>query len=201
MTPPAALLGRAAAPQRISRCVGWALVAFVLAGCATAAPEHAPRIAEAQRLADGARTAFGGPAVTIYVSDDVPRGAGAQYRGGMLVFTPAMTRSPNFIALVVHELGHVTLGHTQRETRREDAWAQELDANARGVEILRVVDGLSGREAARRMAVFLAAASRSLASGGTLPDGHPHPCIQLRDLNQRYPGDWAKTLVCVETAR
>jgi len=150
---------------------------------------------EAQRLADEARVMFGGPPVRVVVSDALPMHAGAQYRDGMLVIAPAIADSPYFLPLVAHELGHATLGHVHRAAGREDAARQELDANARAVEILRGVRGLTDRAAAASMGAYLATLVRTNA---VMPDGHPPACAQLRDLQRRYPGDWVKGLACVE---
>lgn len=177
-------------------------VALLIIGCATVAPEHAGYVEDAQRFADGAREHFGGHRVRVFVSEDLPAGVGATHSAGTIVIRPSLFANPHVRALLAHEIAHATLSHSGGVRDQAESRSRELDANARAVEILVRVDGLAERDAATKVGAMIAAISQTQKGAARpLPIGHLHPCDELRDLERRYPGDWARGLRCVEAAR
>ena len=67
---------------------------------------------------------------------------------------------------------------------------KELDANAKGVEVLQRVERWSERTAYLVMLDYLRAAARAQRRGGVLAPGHPAACEEVRDLARRFPAHW-----------
>jgi len=95
---------------------------------------------------------------------------------------------------MAHELGHYVLGHdsvirraaSQAEYPRFQEW-RELDANAKAVEILVRVQGLSEPEAVKMIADVLRRAADAELRGAPPTPGHLPPGTELADLLARFP--------------
>jgi len=109
-------------------------------------------LVEAQRIADATTALYGVPPVFVVLVDSVSTGGTGEYEP--LTRTVRLKRAtvlggPTWRGLVAHELGHVVSLHDVDGLCTDVATAEraELDANARGVEILIHVVGLSVQEA------------------------------------------------------
>lgn len=137
-------------------------------------------------------------------------GAGGECRPGVLIVSAQMLERPTRDALVAHELGHFLLGHEavralygQLETPRTlQEWAtaqarREMDANAKAVEILVRVRGLSEGTAVRHMLTLLRGAALVQRRGARPLVGHAPACDEMRDLLARFPADgaWTESLM------
>jgi hypothetical protein len=108
-------------------------------------------------------------------------------------------------ATVALELAHYVLGHDaplpgDTIEQLERAYQQrELDANAKAVEILTRVRGISEREALRKMYLYLRRVQLELERDPELDlAGHRPPCEEIADLFRRFPahGRWTADLEC-----
>ena len=119
---------------------------------------------------------------------------------GFLLITPRALTSPHRLALVAHELGHYVLGHVASPIAHQYRLSQpakEMDANAKAVEILVRLRGMSEGDALRLICDYLLAVHR-------LPDpstgflGHASACEEVKDLLRRFPQyrAWTVNLKC-----
>ncbi|PYM89800.1 MAG: hypothetical protein DME04_25170 [Candidatus Rokuibacteriota bacterium] len=104
-------------------------------------------------------------------------------------------RSDRENSLVAHELAHYVLGHDRPVAGASMAEFQraqelrELDANAKAVEILIRVKGMSEKDAVDTVVAHLRSAQRVVERGGPITPGHRTPAAEIADLLARYPGN------------
>jgi len=173
------------------------------------APHHTPRqgakLREAQEIADRTTAAYGVPRVKVYTTPLF--GAVGVYRDreGWIMLRPDILDDIDFLSTIAHELGHVTLGHkvlggdicdparanaqglwkcVPIRSPQGKAWLQkmELDANARAIEIMVRVMGMTQAAALRRFAALLVRNANLRPRGG-----HLGGCRELDDLLSRFP--------------
>jgi hypothetical protein len=150
-------------------------------------------LVEAQRIADATTALYGVPPVFVVLVDSVSTGGTGEYEP--LTRTVRLKRAtvlggPTWRGLVAHELGHVVSLHDVDGLCTDVATAEraELDANARGVEILIHVVGLSVQEAIDYFVQsFLRIKKRLEEEHIELSPGEPHPDVAMRDLLARFP--------------
>src|SRR5262249_4893642 len=106
--------------------------------------------------------------------------------------------SLSLTALVAHELGHYLLGHEPTATISSTAQSQrdqeqrELDANAKAVEILIRVQGMTQRAAVVTVVEKLRSTQRAVDRGAPLTPGHLAPAAEIADLLARFPEEKAR---------
>jgi len=192
-----------------SRCLAilrsaLAILALALAGCATLTPAQQQSAAEVRAMADRAVRIYGLPPIHMLVShnpDDPP----GSFRSGFFSVSAITLASSFRDAIVAHELGHYVLGHdaplhgvSAADLEREYQ-QRELDANAKGVEILVRVAGYSEARALRTMYDYLAGVQWALERDPRMDlRGHKPPCEEIADLLLRFPRQraWTATLEC-----
>jgi hypothetical protein len=153
------------------------LLVFVVAGCVSLTPTQKDTVAEVQRFADATAAAYGLMRIPVTVQAATNLGIGGVYRQGNFYVNADMLDSGHLTALVAHELGHYVLGHEPISgvSMAEVLKAQEpkeLDANAKGVEILMRVKGMPQPQAVRTMVVFLRSVQSAQALGQPNTAGH-----------------------------
>ncbi len=183
------------------RLLGTALSVLLLGGCASLTPAQDQALRGAQAFADAAMWTYGARPVLVFAGRQPP-GVGATFEWGTITLNHALLPSPFLDVLMAHELGHAVLGHegavslsaTQVLTQRE------LDANAKAVEILVRVKGMTQADALRRVLEFLWSVQETVAaqSRPRLPRGHPPLCVQIDDLLRRFLDHqgWANAFRC-----
>jgi len=169
-------------------------VAIGVGGCVTLTPQQQDVVADVQRFADATTAAYNLPRIRLTIEPETNLGIGGRYRLGNFYLNVRMLTAGNLNALVAHELAHYVLGHdtpvagsSMAEFQR-GAELRELDANAKAVEILVRVTGLSQRQAVETMVVFLKAAQAHVERGNALAWGHRPPAEEIADLVARFPG-------------
>jgi len=180
------------------------LVAFVLAGCVTLTPAQQESATQVRALADRTAHVYGLAPISLLVTqnpDDPP----GSFRPGYFAVSTITLTSTFRDAIVAHELGHYVLGHdrplrgmTPDELGREYQ-QRELDANAKGVEILTRVAGLNEARALRTMYDYLAGIQWALERYPRMDlRGHKLPCEEMADLLTRFPKQkgWTAPLAC-----
>ena len=171
------------------------LVAGVLAGCVTLTPKQEATLDDVRRFADATATAYNVPRIRVNVEPSTNLGIGGRYRQGNFYINVGMLDSRNLNSLVAHELAHYVLGHdtpVAGSSMAEFQLAQELrelDANAKAVEILVRVKGMSEKEAVATVVAHLRSAQRAVERGGPITPGHRTPAAEIADLLARYPGN------------
>ncbi|HYB43247.1 MAG TPA: hypothetical protein VEL75_15820 [Candidatus Methylomirabilis sp.] len=159
---------------------------------------------EVRRLADRTARLYGLPPIHLVVSHNLNDPPGSFRRGYFTVSTITLT-STFRDAIVAHELGHYVLGHdaplrgTSAAELERDYQQRELDANAKGVEILVRVAGMSEGRALRTMYEYLAGVQADFDRHPSLNlRGHKSPCDEITDLLIRYPRQraWTAALEC-----
>ena len=177
-------------PQRLLLV---ATVGLVLTGCVTLTPQQKDTIAEVQGFADATTAHYEVPRVRIVVEPATNLGIGARYRLAHLYLNVRVLGSRGLTAIAAHELAHYVLGHdipmagaSMGEFQRAQE-LRELDANAKAVEILMLVKGLTEREAVQTMVNHLTGAQRAEDRGGARAWGHRAPTQEIADLLQRFP--------------
>jgi hypothetical protein len=170
------------------------MLALACAGCVSLSPQQEDRLAEMQRFADKTTALYRMPSIRISVQPSTNLNIGAIYRQGNVLVNVRMLDSPHLIKLMAHELGHYVLGHdsviqqasSQAEYQRVQE-RRELDANAKAVEILVRVQGLSQPEAVNMIADALRRAADAELRGAPPTPGHLPPSAELADLLARFP--------------
>ena len=181
--------------SRAMRHVAIVVLGLTLAGCVSLTPAQEGKVAEVQRFADRTTTLYGVPPVRISVQSATNLNIGAVYRQGNIYVNVRMLDSPNLTKTIAHELGHYVLGHdsiipqavSQAEYQRAQE-RRELDANAKAVEILMRVQGLSQSEAVKVVADGLRRSRDAQERNGLpLAPGHLPASAELADLLARFP--------------
>ena len=180
------------------------LVCALVAGCVSLTPGQQRAADEVRAMADEMARVYGVRRIAVLVGDDMD-GVGGTYRRGLFTITTSMLTSRHRDSIVAHELAHYLLDHDrplagtlsldwQREQER-----RELDANAKAVEILMRVRGLSEEQALRIVYDHLFAFNRLVVERRTvIPWGHRAPCEEIADLLGRFPRQraWSAALAC-----
>lgn len=145
------------------------------------------RFQEAQALADRTTTVYRVPPVRVTRSFWLR--TVYQAHASAIAVDPRVFDGGDWPLIMAHELGHVTLGHREQESRdRQMVQQMELDANSRAIEILVRVLGWSEQEAVRRFAGYLVDANDRIRAGTRrLSRAHLSPCNELDDLLKRFP--------------
>jgi hypothetical protein len=184
------------------------LLALLSASCATLPPAQERSAAEVRVLADRTARRYGLPPIHLLVSRNPEDPPGSFHRGFFSVSTITLT-STFRDAIVAHELGHYVLGHdtplsgASSYERERDYQRRELDANAKGVEILVRVAGFSEERALRIMYEYLVGVQWALERYPRLDlRGHKLPCEEIADLLVRFPRQraWTAALDCAPPA-
>ena len=180
-------------------------LAVLLAGCATLTPAQEQSAAEVRTLADRTAYLYGLPPIHMLVSRN-PQDPPGSFRRGFFTVSDITLMSTFRDAIVAHELGHYVLGHDAPFTGASSAQVErdyqqrELDANAKGVEILVRVAGFSEARALRTMLEYLAGVQWAYERYPRLNlRGHKRPCDEIADLLVRFPRQrvWTAALPCV----
>lgn len=96
--------------------------------------------------------------------------------------------------IVAHEVAHFVLGHDRESRVRPASQIQdEMDANAKAVEILVRVRHRSERAAVAAVKDLLTLAAQQRWPTGP---GHAGPCVELADLARRFPQYEVRSTVC-----
>jgi hypothetical protein len=180
-----------------------------VAGCAGAVAINQQRSeAEIRYFADETALLYELPKISLVVNEDAPA-TGALYRRGQLVVSAPTLLSPYRDAVLAHEMARYVLGHDAPlraqvgyERQREHE-LREMEANAKAVEILTRVTGISEEQALRTIYAHLLAFHRALQRGADLmPPGHRPPCEEIADLLSRFPqhAAWTGSLDCAPPA-
>ena len=177
----------------------WIVVVLALVclfgGCVSLTPVQRDAVAEVQQFADATCAAYKLAPIRLTIEPATNLGIGGRYRQGNFFLNEKQLNSGGLTALVAHELAHYVLGHdaplpgaatTAEYLRLHEKW--ELDANAKAVEILVRVKGLSERQALTTMVVYLERAAAYQAKGNPNAQGHRPPAEELVDLKLRFPG-------------
>ena len=170
-------------------------VAGVLAGCVTLTPKQQETLDDVRRFADATAAAYDVPRIRVNVEPGTNLGIGGRYRQGNFYINVGMIHSRNLNSLVAHELAHYVLGHDVPVAGASMAQFQlaqelrELDANAKAVEILMRVKGMSEKDAVGTVVAHLRSAQRAVERGGPIAPGHRTPTAEIADLLARYPGN------------
>ena len=165
---------------------------IVFGGCVTLTPQQQEMVADVQRFADGTATTYNLPRIRVTIEPATNLGIGGRYRQGNFYLNARTLGSGNLTALVAHELAHYVLGHeplsgpSMAELLRAQE-LRELDANAKAVEILMRVRGMSQTEAVRTMVTHLRGAQAAIRCGGALAPGHRPPADEIANLLARFP--------------
>ncbi|PYN35869.1 MAG: hypothetical protein DMD98_08140 [Candidatus Rokuibacteriota bacterium] len=179
-----------------------AALVIIVVGCATLTPQEQDTVADVQHFADGTATAYNLPQIRVTIEPATNLGIGGRYRQGNFYLNARTLGSGTPTALVAHELAHYVLGHepmsgpSMAELQRAQE-LRELDANAKAVEILMRVRGMSETEAVRTMVTHLRRAQGVIACGGALAPGHRLPADEIANLIARFP-DSAPLLAGIE---
>jgi HAMP domain-containing protein len=165
-----------------------ASLALILTGCLTLTPQQQARVVEVRQFADAATAHYDMSRVGVVIEPSTNLGIGARYRLGHLYLNVRMLGSRGLTAIVAHELAHYVLRHdtpvagsSMGEFQRAQE-LRELEANAKAVEILMRVKGMTERDAVQTMVGYLRATS---SPGGTL--GHRSSAEEIADLLERFP--------------
>jgi len=189
--------------------LGWtmglvAVTALVLAGCTTLTPAQQQSDAEVRGFADRTARAYGLPGIHVLVSHNPHDPPGSYGRGFFSVSSITLT-STFRDAIVAHELAHYVLGHDAPlpgdgyEEQRRAYQAREQDANAKSVEILERVGGMSEERALKTVYAYLLGVHWALERYPRLNlSGHKPPCEEIADLLARFPDQrtWTGSLEC-----
>ena len=188
----------------ISRNLGALALFLVAAGCATLTPAQEESLAEVHALAKETASVYGRAPTHVLVSHN-PNAPPGSYTEGFFSVSALTLTSPFRDAIVAHELAHYVLGHeapllgsTQSE-RDHDYQQRELEANAKAVEILTRVAGMSEVRALKTMHQYLAGIQWALERYPRLDlRGHKPPCEEIADLLGRFPAQraWTASLEC-----
>jgi hypothetical protein len=184
----------------MKRSLRRALVVSLLAftgGCVSLTPRQKDVLADVKRFADATAATYGLMRIPVTVEAGTNLGIGGRYRQGNFFLNAGTLDSGHLNALVAHELAHYVLGHDQMlsgVSMTELLKAQEpreLDANAKAVEILVRVKGMSQPQAVRTMVVYLRSAQNAQTRGQPNAPGHRPPAEEIADLLTRFPASRA----------
>lgn len=179
-----------------------------LAGCASLASDQRRSEAEVKAFADETARVYELPTIAFLVNEDVPSTGGA-YRRGQFVVSASLLLSPYRDAVVAHEMARYVLGHDAPlrarggYDRQREHELREMEANAKAVEILTRIKGISEEQALRTIYAHLLAFHRATQRGVDLmPPGHRPPCAEAADLLSRFPehAAWTGSLECAPAA-
>lgn len=179
-------------------------LALLAAACVSLTPAQELALAEVRGMAGEAARLYGLPPVDVLASRN-PSDPPGSYRRGFLAVSADVLTSPFRDAVVAHELAHYVLRHdgplrgASPEERRRDLEQRELDANAKAVEILARVRGMSEAQALRLMYEYLLGVRWALERSPRLDlAGHRPPCEEIADLLARFPQHrgWTAALQC-----
>jgi hypothetical protein len=185
-----------------------ALLALLLAGCTTLTPAQQRSAGEVRALADRTARVYGLPTIHLLVSRN-PQDPPGSFRHSFFSVSDITLTSTFRDAIVAHELAHYVLGHDaplrgiSSYERERDYKQRELDANAKGVEILVRVAGFSEARALKTMYDYLAGVQWALERYPRLDlRGHKRPCEEIADLLVRFPRQraWTAGLQCAPPA-
>jgi hypothetical protein len=133
----------------------------------------------------------GSPSLPQYASSP------AVYTGGTLYLNRRLLRASNRDLVIATALAYEMLRAPSRATTLTDRERERaqivLDGNAKAVDILVRIKGMSEEAALDQMYAWLLGMHRAaLASGRPPKPGSPPPCEAIGDLLRRYPGarDW-----------
>jgi hypothetical protein len=119
------------------------------------------------------------------------------YTGGTLYLNRRLLRASNRDLVIATALAYEMLRAPSRATTLTDRERERaqivLDGNAKAVDILVRIKGMSEEAALDQMYAWLLGMHRAaLASGRPPKPGSPPPCEAIGDLLRRYPGarDW-----------
>ena len=158
-------------------------------------------VAEQARPAAGV---VGVARISVLVGSNV-EGVGGSYRQGLFTLSTPMLSSRHRDSIVAHELAHYLLGHdrplaaTLALDRQREQELRELDANAKAVEILVRVRGLTEEQAVSLVYDHLLVFRRAVTANRTVvPWGHRLPCEEMHDLLARFAAHhgWTDGLPC-----
>jgi hypothetical protein len=178
--------------------------ACVLGACSTLTPDQQRSEGQVRGFADRTARVYGLPRIHVLISHN-PQDPPGSYRRGFFSVSAITLVSTFRDAIVAHELAHYVLGHeaplpgdTSDEMKR--AYQQrELDANAKAVEILARVGGMSEERALKTMYAYLLGVHWALERYPRLNlSGHKPPCEEIADLLSRFPEQqpWTASLEC-----
>lgn len=180
------------------------LTALLLAGCATLTPAEEQSVAEIKAFSDRTAALYGLPPLIVLVSYN-PRYPAGNYRRGFFAVNSQTLTSDFRDAIVAHELGHYVLGHDAPlrgpglEDYEREGQQRELDANAKAVEILARVNGISEERALKTVYLYLLGVQWALERYPRQDVGsHKPPCEEIADLLSRFPlqRSWTAALEC-----
>ena len=185
-------------------CVPLGLALLLFAGCATLTPAQEESLGEVRALADETARVYGRPPIPLLLSHN-PQSPPGSYRRGFFSVSALTLTSPFRDAIVAHELAHYVLGHeaplrgsTTTDLER-DYQQRELDANAKAVEILARVGGMSEVRALKTVYNYLLGVEWARERYPRLDlSGHKPPCEEIADLLSRFPAEraWTASLEC-----
>jgi hypothetical protein len=179
---------------------------MVCAGCATMGPvltaDQQRGLAGAIDFAEATSRLYGVRRIPVVAGQT--SGFGAVWRNGTVVVAPRALTADWHDALLAHELGHAVLGHgagtapgfagdAPPGTPPRPLVPQELEANAKAVEILTRVKGWSERRSLRAVYWWLLGQHREQQAGRPIVPGHLPACAEIRDLLARFPQHAALT--------
>jgi hypothetical protein len=176
--------------SRVARLVATAVLA---AACSTMSPAQDRSFDEVRAFADETARRYGLLPIHVLVSHDPDSPVGS-YRRGFFAVNRLVLGSEFRDAIVAHELAHYVLGHDAPlvggtgDARRREVEQRELDANAKAVEILVRVKGLSERQALTMMLVRRRGLMASQQRGSPITPGHRPAAEEIADLRARYSG-------------
>ena len=193
---------------RVMAAAALVLLALVCASCATLTPEQRTSATEVRAMADRTASVYGLPEIHFLVSRN-PQDPPGSFRHGYFTVSAITLTSPFRDAIVAHELGHYVLGHdrplegSSPEEIERDYQQRELEANAKGVEILVRTAGFGESRALRTMYNYLAGVHWALERYPRMNlRGHKLPCEEIADLLVRFPRQrgWTAALECAPPA-
>jgi Zn-dependent peptidase ImmA (M78 family) len=168
------------------------VLGLVLAGCVSLTPQQQATVDELRLFADKTTAFYGLPRVRISIQPATNQNIGAIYRQGNIFVNVETLCSPDVKVLMAHELGHYLQGPQAAFFSSQADWQRaqelrELDANAKAVEILTRVEGMTERQAVQMLIQRLRRAQRAIDRGAPLTAGHRTPNEEIADLLTRFP--------------